>query len=100
MPALVELFVTPLWGMLADRFPNIRLWMGLATFCDRRVLRLDEHARPMALWLYVSTLWGVSLFLSLFLMRLLNVVQKKIMFTETVGVDWVYHHHGTMFSIG
>lgn len=33
MPALVGLFVTPLWGMLADRFPNIRLWMTLATLC-------------------------------------------------------------------
>ena len=31
MPALVGLFVTPIWGMLADRFPNIRLWMGVAT---------------------------------------------------------------------
>ena len=33
MPALVGLFVTPMWGMLADRFPNIRLWMSLATMC-------------------------------------------------------------------
>ncbi|MAA79318.1 MAG: hypothetical protein CL916_08660 [Deltaproteobacteria bacterium] len=31
MPALVGLFVTPIWGMMADLFPNIRLWMGLAT---------------------------------------------------------------------
>ena len=30
-PALVGLFVTPVWGMLADRFPNVRFWMGLAT---------------------------------------------------------------------
>lgn len=30
MPALVGLFVTPLWGMLADRYPNTRLWMGMA----------------------------------------------------------------------
>jgi predicted MFS family arabinose efflux permease len=31
MPALVGLFVTPIWGILADRFSYVRLWMALAT---------------------------------------------------------------------
>ena len=31
MPALVGLLVTPLWGMLADRYPSTRLWMGMAS---------------------------------------------------------------------